>query len=142
MTDPFSIATGVAGVIQLAGFVIGQCYRYGCGVSSAPDEARRLVSEVTSVSGVLVGVQGVVKHGNPSGYQFESLLQELQSLLQKLSTKLEKEAPNSGESKGKRTLRRLLWPLRKGETEDLVSALERHKNSLSLGLNSISVWVL
>lgn len=142
MTDPLSIATGVAGLIQLAGLVIGQCYRYGCGVSSAPDEARRLVAEVTSVSGVLVGVQGVVKHGNPSGYQFDSLLQELRLLLQKLSTKLQKESPDFGLSKGRRTLNRLLWPLRKGETEELVSALERHKNSFSLGLNSISVWVL
>jgi hypothetical protein len=139
MTDPFSIATGVAGVIQLAGFVIGQCYRYGCGVSSAPEEARRLVSEVTSVSGVLVGVQGVIKHGNPSGYQFESLLRELRSLLQTLSAQLQKQSPDSEKSSGRRTLNRLLWPLRKGETEELVSALERHKNSLSLSLSSISV---
>ncbi|KAK5048507.1 hypothetical protein LTR84_005597 [Exophiala bonariae] len=142
MTDPLSIATGVAGVIQLAGLVIGQCYRYGCGVSSAPDEARRLVAEVTSVSGVLVGVQGAVKHGDPSGYQFDGLLQELRSLLQKLSTKLQKDSPDAGLSKGRRTLNRLLWPLRKGETEELVSALERHKNSFSLGLNSISVDML
>jgi len=139
MTDPLSIATGVAGLIQLAGMVIGQCYRYGCGVSSAPDEARRLVSEVTNVSGVLVGVQGVIKHGDPSAYQFEDLLREVRSVLQMLSSKLQNESPDSGKSSGRRTLKRLLWPLRKGETEELVSALERHKNSLSLSLSSLSV---
>ncbi len=139
MTDPLSIATGVAGIISLAGVVIGQCYRYGCGVSDAPDEARRLVFEVTGLSGILVGVQGLVKQSDLPGYQIESVLKDCKLVLESLSSRLQKYAPSSGKSSSKRALNRLLWPLRKSETEELIIALERHKNSLSLSLDSLSV---
>lgn len=139
MTDPFSVATGVAGLISLAGLVIGQCYRYGCGVADAPNEAKRLASEVTGLSGILVGVQGLVRQTDLPGYQIETVLKDCKVVLENLASRLQKYAPRTSTSSGKRAVNRLLWPLRKGETEDLITALERHKNSLSLTLDSLSV---
>lgn len=139
MTDPLSVITGVAGIISLAGAVIGQCYRYGCGVSGAPEEAKRLVSEVTGLSGVLVGVQSLVKQSDLPGYQIANSLKECKIVLETLSSNLRKYSPGSSSSSGKRVMNRLLWPLRKTEMEELISTLERHKNSLSLSLDSLSV---
>jgi hypothetical protein len=139
MTDPFSIVTGVAGLIALTGEVISKCYRYGCAVSSAPDEAKRLVSEVTGLSGILVGVQVVVKQSSLPEYQLEHPLKNCLAVLQALSFKLQKYSPDSGHSSGKRRINQLLWPLRRSDTEELITAIERHKNSLSLSLSSLSV---
>ena len=139
MTDPFSVATGVAGIISLAGLAIGQCYRYGCGVSNAPEEAKRLVSEVTGLSGVLVGVQGLVKQSDQSGQPTETVLKGCRAVLEDLSLKLQKHSPGASKKSSKRAMNRLLWPLRKGDTEELIVALERHKNALSLALDTLSV---
>ncbi len=138
MTDPFSVVTGLAGLIALAGEVISKCYRYGCAVSGAPDEAKRLVSEVTGLSGILVGVQGLVKQSSLPEYQLESSLKNCLAVLQTLSSKLQKYSPGASTSSGKRTINRLLWPLRRSDTEELISTIERHKNSLSLSLSSLS----
>ncbi|OCT47211.1 ankyrin repeat protein [Cladophialophora carrionii] len=142
MTDPFSIVTGVAGIITLAGEVISRCYRYGCAVSGAPDEAKRLVSEVTGLSGILVGVQVLVKQSSLPGYQLEHPLRNCLAVLQTLSSKLQKYSLDSSQSSGKRAVSRLLWPLRRSDTEELITAIERHKNSLSLSLSSLSVEAL
>ncbi|KAH0839209.1 ankyrin repeat protein [Fonsecaea pedrosoi] len=142
MADPFSIGTGVAGLIGLAASIISQCYCYGCAVANAPDEARRLVSEVTSLNGILLGVRGVAAQVDLPEYQLESALKNCQVVLEKVSTKLQKFSLDSSKSSGKRAINRLLWPLRKNETEDLIAAVERHKNSLSLSLNSLSVEAL
>src|ERR1700761_6562092 len=139
MTDPFSLVTGVAGLIALAGEVISKCYQYGCAVSGAPDEAKRLVSEVTGLSGVLVGVQVLVKQSNLPEYRLETSLKNCLSVLQTLSSKLQKYSPDSGKSTAKRTINRYLWPLRRSDTEELITAIERHKSSLSLSLSSLSV---
>jgi hypothetical protein len=138
MADPFSIVTGVAGLISLAGEVISKCYGYGCAVSGAPEEARRLVSEVTGLVGVLVGVQTLVRQSNLPASQMETPLKNCLAVLQTLSIRLRKHSPEGSHSSSKRTFNRLMWPLRKGETEDLTTTLERHKNSLSLSLSSLS----
>ncbi|KAJ9610686.1 hypothetical protein H2200_005463 [Cladophialophora chaetospira] len=142
MTDPFSVVTGVAGLIALAGEVISKCYRYGCAVSGAPDEARRLVSEVAGLSGILVGVQVLVKQSNLPEYQLESSLRNCLSVLQTLASKLQKYSPDGGSSSGKRTINRLLWPLRRTDTEELITNIERQKTSLSLSLSSLSAEAL
>lgn len=138
MTDPLSVASGIAGLISLAGFAIGQCYRYGCGVSNAPEESKRLVSEVTGLSGILVGVQGIIKSNPSPGPDLEHVLDDCKSILQRLTTKLQKHDPAKPKSSASRIVNRMLWPLRKGETEELILALERQKNSLSLTLDTLS----
>ncbi|EXJ53452.1 uncharacterized protein A1O5_13320 [Cladophialophora psammophila CBS 110553] len=142
MTDPFSIVTGVAGLLSLAGTVISQCYCYGCAVAEAPDEARRLVSEVTSLNGILLGVQGLAAQMDIPEYQLESALKDCKLVLESVSTKLHMFSPASSKSPGKRAINRLLWPLRKNETQEFITAVERHKNSISLSLNSLSVEAL
>lgn len=138
MTDPVSLVTGIAGLLSLAGEVISKCYRYGCAVSGAPDEAKRLVTELTGLSGILVGVQVLVKNSALPEYQLETSLKNCLYVLQTLSSKLQKYSPESGTSTGKRTISRLLWPLRRSDTEELITAVERHKNTLSLSLSTLS----
>jgi len=139
MADPLSISSGIAGLISLAGVVIGQCYRYGCAVSGAPEEARRLIAEITGLSGILIGVQSLTAENEKSPFPWETTVIECRQLLEGLSVRLQKYGPDPAKSSSKRIISRLMWPLRRDETADILSAIERHKNSLSLGLDSLSV---
>ena len=138
MSEPFSVATGLAGLIALAGEVISKCYRYGCAVSGAPEEARRLVAEVTGLSGILVGVQALVKQSNLPEYQLENSLRNCLAVLQTLSSRLQKHSLEASNSSRKRAINRLLWPLRRTVTEELITSIERHKSTLSLSLSTLS----
>src|SRR5689334_14417751 len=74
MADPLSISSGIAGILSLAGLVLSQCYQYGCNVAGAPEEAQKLISEVTSLSGILVGIQAMVARCGVSAFSFKSML--------------------------------------------------------------------
>ena len=137
--DPFSVVTGLAGIISLAGTVISECYQYGCAVAGAPEEARRLVSEVTSLSGILVGVQALVKQTDLPEHQLQYPLKDCLAVLQALSSKLKKDCPETSSSSAKRAMKRLLWPLKRNDTEELIISIERHKSALSLSMSSLSV---
>ncbi|KAI1610467.1 hypothetical protein EDD36DRAFT_326771 [Exophiala viscosa] len=140
--DPFSIATGVAGLVSLAGQVISQCYRYGCAVSDAPKEAKRLVSEVTNLSGLLLGLQGLIRQDSFPLQDVKTILEECKSSLTSLLSRLQSHSPETSKSTAERAIRRLLWPLRKSDTEELTSAIERQKASLSLALDTFSAGAL
>ncbi len=84
MADPISISSGKAGLLSLAGLVLGQCYSYGFAVAEAPSEAKRLAAELTHLSGVLVGTQGFVKstEGESSDTNILPMLQGCEETLQ------------------------------------------------------------
>lgn len=67
MADPLSIASGIAGVLALAGQVVSTCYQYGCAVKEAPQEIQRLLDELMSLSGVLNAVKALVDSTNGQG---------------------------------------------------------------------------
>jgi hypothetical protein len=78
MADPISITSGIAGLVSLAGTVLGTCYRFGCAVADVPGEAKRLASELRNLSGVLVGIQGIENHddGRITEHKLSQLLAE------------------------------------------------------------------
>lgn len=155
--DPFSLATGIAGLVQISGLVISRCYHYGCAVSSAPAERRQLLAEITTLSGLLIGLQCRVNADSSSdtgdnNYGMTGMsdaLSECQVILKELADRLDGigvggevgEGVGKGERIGKRKkfgmgVKRALWLLKEKETMELVERLERHKATLTMALNS------
>lgn len=60
MADPLSIASGIAGILSLAGVILCRSYEYGIAVKDAPADFLRLLDEITSLSGVLFRLQALV----------------------------------------------------------------------------------
>jgi hypothetical protein len=141
MADPISISSGIAGLISLAGLVLGQCYRYGCAVADAPNEARRLAAELTTLSGVLVGIQGLSSSadGQLAEFDLSSILQACGQELQHISSHLEAVTAKDNHTSLRRTFNRLTWPLRRSETLELVATVERQKSTLSLAIGALTV---
>ncbi|EER44863.1 ankyrin repeat protein [Histoplasma capsulatum H143] len=128
--DPFSIAQ----LILLSGEIISACYIYGCAVSHAPEDLRKLVEETTSLSGIFVAIQGLVNADRFAATQKEALsnsLKECQVTLRQLKDILQSIHPGPDEKKMK-VLKRFLWPLKQNETTKILESLGRHKSSLNL----------
>ena len=140
MADPISISSGIAGLISLAGLVLGQCYSYGCAVADAPSEAKMLASELTNLSGVLVGIQGFV-NSTDDGNSYINILPVLQGCEQTLQDALDRLSAVSATGRHtslKRTINRFAWPLRKSETMALIMSIERRKQTLSLAFGTLT----
>ncbi|PGH32167.1 hypothetical protein GX50_05066 [[Emmonsia] crescens] len=128
--DPLTIVE----LILLSGEIIGICYTYGCAVSNAPEDLRKLVEETTSLSGIFVAIQGLVNADRFAARQKEPLsnsLTECQTTLRKLKDILQSIEPGPKKKK-MGVMKRLLWPLKQAETKEILETLGRHKSSLNL----------
>ena len=137
--DPMSLASGAAGLITLAAAVLSQCYMYGCAVANAPEEAKRLVSELTNLSGILVSIQGL--HTSKFISEKNGLiptLRECKDALQHALQRLESVNPQTKHSSLKWIRNRLLWPLERQDTLELLASVERQKSALNLSLGNIT----
>ena len=154
--DPLSLATGIAGLIQISGLVISCCYDYGCAVSSAPTEQRQLLTEINTLSGLLIGLQFRVNadssNTSDSTYGMAGIgdtVMECQVILKEVADRLEGvsvgvevgESVGEGERMGARRkfrmgIKRAVWPLKKKETIELVDRLERQKATLTMALST------
>ena len=140
--DPFTISTSLVPIITLAGSCLAKCYRYGCAARDAPAEGCRLADELASLSGVLVGLQSLAKGGSMklgSTVELKELVQECNTTLQDVAQRIELvTGVASNTKKSERVVRRVLWPVKKQETLDLIARVERLKAKLTLALSGIS----
>ena len=136
MADPISIIT-------LAASIIATCYEYGCTAANAPEEAQRLASEVSNLSAVLVGIQGLWANNQAQldALRLPYALGDCADSLNLVKTRVEIHVPKVGRSKGDRLLGRLLWPLKRGETLELLQIIERQKTTLGLILDNFTSYV-
>ena len=136
MADPISIIT-------LTASIIATCYEYGCTAANAPEEAQRLASEVSNLSAVVVGIHGLwaTNQAQLNALRLPDALRDCAESLNLVRTRLEFHVPKVGRSKGDRLLGRLLWPLKRGDTLELLQIIERQKTTLSLILGNFMSYV-
>lgn len=155
--DPLSLAASIAGVIQISGLLISSCYEYGCALSDAPTEQRQLLTEISTLSGLLLGLQFQVNEGSGDqksniGVMHDSIM-ECHIILKDLAAKLESaKLRDIQETKGgartvvmKRKLgivaKRALWPLKRKDVMELVNKLERQKATMTMALSTDNLCV-
>lgn len=145
--DPISLSAAIIPIVQLAGSCLAQCYKYGCAVHDAPKESKKLTEELTSLSGVLVGVQGIAQDDNVHGLlrfgSFEDLLGECRHSLEEAQDQIERAMGHENDSaRGMKLVKRALWPLKKQDTLDLVAKVERMKTKLTMTLTTVSTQLI
>ena len=140
--DPFTLATGIAGILGLAGTVLASCYQYGCAVVDAPRELKQLANEITALTGVLNALKASIDpqpdiDGLPPSY-YQTKLSDGEATGLKEAMKGCEQALNDVNEDLKRSradptkrfgsaVRRLKWPLTQKDSMDIVSRLERYK---------------
>jgi NACHT domain len=132
MTDPLSISAGIIAILKLTGTVV----QYLNDVARASEERRRILDEITTISGILTLLKDLAERpqwGDSWSTTMNSLnvpngpLEQFRSALERLASKLD---PVRG------LKRSLAWPFQKGEVNDILRAMERQKTLFNLALQN------
>ncbi|KAI4602531.1 hypothetical protein KJ359_009779 [Pestalotiopsis sp. 9143b] len=148
MADPLSVASGIAGLLSLAGAAFRGVHQYIRSVKDAKDFIKALSKELQSLSSVLQGVRVLAEAFEQDEAASNVILRlehvsDCKNVLNEIikeTTKI-REAISDQKSISSK-IETLRWPLRKSKTEDLINELSRHKATLSLAYDAASLSAL
>lgn len=86
--DPLSLAASIAGLLSLAGSVISAGYTVSMRLKRGTDEIKAVTNEVAAFSGILVGVNSVLRpdgHGPSCPPGTQALLDDCRNTLNEIS---------------------------------------------------------
>ena len=119
--------------------MIAVCYQYGCAVADAPKEARQLSQEISNLNALLVSALGLSQ--TSSHLHLSDALVNCKDALEKVSQRLERHDHAEEQSRQRRAINRLRWPLDKKMTLELLTDIGRQKANLSLALDIVVAYV-
>ena len=140
MTDPFSIAAGVAALVALAGATSKTFYQFFCSIYNAPDTARELATALYTLNVALSQLQQsllnpkFVSVGDDEQITaIEDCLASCTAAFDKIRTKIEA----SGLASNDQTFPKKAWEAVKAsfneeEMKDCLNSVEREKTTLIL----------
>ena len=152
--DPLSITGSIVTLIGATHKVISICQNYKAAIKGAEWELPRIIEEVESLRGVLQGLERLAKQAENADPAAMSQLPQLSRLcdpktgifalcLSELQTLERKLIPpgwtGESESKLRKLIQALGWPLKKSFVKETLGNLERFKASLNLDLVTIGV---
>ena len=140
MADPFSIATGVVALVAFAGKILTKGYGTLRSLRGSSDEVKRLLIELSQLTGILVAVEAQYKEAgeavDPGQTQSNSIPQVLESsisdcrkILQEVSEVLEKL------EKSRRVVLPAKWQFLEPDVKRLIDEVERFKTIFTLCLS-------
>lgn len=132
MAEVLGTVASIIAVVQVAGQTAILGYGYISGVKRAPEDIRKFLDELESLSKVLTALGDIVKE-NPGSVALKQLDASLQECLSEMSGLQAKMEPKEW---WRKKLARYKWPLRGKETAEYTARIERHKSSFSLALNT------
>lgn len=148
MADPLSVASGIAGLLSLAGAAFRSVHQYVRAVKDSKGFVVALSKELQSLSSVIQGVK-VLAEAFEQDQTASSVILRLEHIsacrnildvILKETNGVREAIENKGSFSSK--VERLRWPFRKSKTEELISELSRHKATLSLACDAASLSAL
>lgn len=142
--DPFTISTGVAGLLSLAMEITKILSAYISDVKSAPEDAQNILTKVESLCYVLEQLVQFLRKDAKTLGKFEStsalcmVINSCQAQVQDLYQKLEQLQIRS-DSKVKGFIDRVKWPFRTEEYQSTVATLHQFVQIFQFSLQ-ISNW--
>lgn len=112
--DPFTVATGVAGLISLILDVSKISYKFVSGAKNASRHVHNCLKALNSLQGVLLELQGIDSLTIP--------VFKCEAELAKIKAKLEHELVRSN------LAMRLTWPFKEEETKDIIGRLHAFRD--------------
>lgn len=140
--ESLSLTANIIAVLTLAGQLLAAGYRYGSSSAQFPPELRRLVQEVTALSGVLHAVKMLVddptanaRTTNGSSGDLIRAMGEPVEQCRKFMEEILRDLQKYGEASRRRGAWRVCWPLKEKATKEWCERLERHKSLFELALS-------
>jgi len=142
--DPFTIATGVAGILSLGIQITQITNEYIKSVKSAPKEVQDLAIQTNALIDVLKKLEEFLRSGSAEHITFQPdsglqlVLNNCQTKLECLFKKLKRRHP-SDKRKLSAALDRLTWPLEKQECVETLRRLYEYTQTFHFCL-TITNW--
>jgi hypothetical protein len=139
MIDPFTFATGVAGLLSLTlelSKVIGE---YTCSVKHFPKEAHELANELMGLSQVLEQLATFLRSEDVRRNSFDEtsvLFLVTTNCQAKIETVLQKFPRIPQTSKSRPTFERFIWPFKEKEISKTIELLNRYTQTFQLSLTT------
>jgi hypothetical protein len=145
--EPISSTASFITLIQLTGSLAKLCGGYIGKVRNAQEEILKLRKAITDLEGTLQDLRSCLQSDNGEilpttsrlANSIDHCLSELRKLERRLNPRKMKTLMNT--LMNKVGLRALKWPLERGEVENIVKDLERHKSSFLLSLQMDQTYV-
>jgi hypothetical protein len=143
--DPLSISSSIAGLIMITNTIVTNGFKYLSEFKESGETVKSLFHEVNLLFGTLHSLQNVaarLEHQQSSIPPTTRIhhINACYVTLRKVEAQLEKVAAKRNTATD-RTRQRVLWPLSKVETKNLLLEVERQKTSLSLALSADELYV-
>lgn len=142
MIDPFTLATGIGGLIHLTYEVVQITHHYFQGVRNAAEDIRELLAELATLNDVLPRLHQFlqVDKTTQSGFSQESVLvlayQACKERLQMIESKLSKKSNN------RKIIKSLAWPFVGKEHREIISSIHRWVQIFQFALTIDGRWVV
>jgi hypothetical protein len=148
--DPLSITASIIAVLQATNAAISFCYSYSKEARNSSWELPKILEELKSLRNVLETLEQLAERAESADHALESKLPTLKRLCQpdgplamcfaELEA-LEKKLALPGwtshvGSKGKALIQALRWPLKEGDTKEILEKIGRFKTTLSLAITA------
>ena len=139
MADPFSIAAGIGGLIQLADVVFHKTLPFLKEVKNQRSEISKLSSEVASLAGTLHSLR-LLSEGGTVPIKHEDVL-DCQQILEELRDRLKKAeaASSSTRDQVKKIAQQLRFPYERQDMQKTLERLERLKSTFGVALAAESI---
>jgi hypothetical protein len=143
--DPLSVTASVIAVIQLTGSVISAVYNYRKGVKNAPEDAAKIIQDLTGLSHILERLLQMIENERSTKVarlaSLEGLVSPngpLQLCQETLSTLNAKLQPENGWRAVKQSL---MWPLKQDYIKNTLDQIATAKETIGLALTVDHMWV-
>lgn len=145
--DPLSLSCNVVAVLTVTSKLLTTGYSYGNAVKDFPESLRELVGELSTLSGILHALMAVMElpenssavaatRPDPStiARAMTVPLEDCRKMLVNMVADL--KVYQKSESRVKKVIKRLSWPLKESETKAWVEKIGRYKSTFTLGLSA------
>jgi len=142
--DSLSGAASLIAVIQIAQSVASGLKDYYEGVRAARDDIRKLYNSTKGLESILSTIQDILNRGDEALAKSKKSLEPSLRQSELDPTKLRFDLQGSCEKFQRfgKAAQSLAWPFKKKVVERTVTALERNKSALMLGLGVENLYIL
>lgn len=150
MTDPFSIAAGIAGIVSLSGHIFHGINSFRNQAGGAQSAVAELGKQTRNLSGVLQNLSllaaSLEDEPKPGGTNVSFRAQQVNACrqtLHRIEARLKKAQNDFATgSKRKAVSRSLKWPFSVEETKSLLDEMAHHQQTLELALSADTMATL
>lgn len=143
MGDPLSVASGVAGLLSIAGLMFSRTYKFAKAAKGAESSVKTLADEIRTLAGLLqsLSLVAIELETGPtdSVFQLPYVISCHQVLLKIERRTREADPSNWHDNKVHAFAKKLKWPFSSAETMDLIGEITRHQRLMTVALSADSI---